>query len=89
MREIVHLQAGQCGNQIGAKVSPGSPSHYLTTNTAMLRIVRSLAWLAFNSQNHQREEFGESISSPLTAFIYYLKCAAMTLLLLDLAFIAP
>ena len=22
MREIVHLQAGQCGNQIGAKVSP-------------------------------------------------------------------
>jgi len=21
MREIVHLQAGQCGNQIGAKVS--------------------------------------------------------------------
>lgn len=23
MREIVHLQAGQCGNQIGAKVSNG------------------------------------------------------------------
>lgn len=23
MREIVHLQAGQCGNQIGAKVSKG------------------------------------------------------------------
>lgn len=23
MREIVHLQAGQCGNQIGAKVSYG------------------------------------------------------------------
>lgn len=22
MREIVHIQAGQCGNQIGAKVSP-------------------------------------------------------------------
>jgi len=22
MREIVHLQAGQCGNQIGAKVKP-------------------------------------------------------------------
>lgn len=22
MREIVHLQAGQCGNQIGSKVSP-------------------------------------------------------------------
>ena len=25
MREIVHLQAGQCGNQIGAKVSPERP----------------------------------------------------------------
>jgi hypothetical protein len=24
MREIVHLQAGQCGNQIGAKVSDRS-----------------------------------------------------------------
>lgn len=24
MREIVHLQAGQCGNQIGAKVSQDS-----------------------------------------------------------------
>ena len=23
MREIVHIQAGQCGNQIGAKVSAG------------------------------------------------------------------
>jgi hypothetical protein len=22
MREIVHIQAGQCGNQIGAKVKP-------------------------------------------------------------------
>ena len=77
MREIVHLQAGQCGNQIGAKVGPdrGSP------NTAMLRIVKSLA---FNSQNHEREEYGESNLSPLTAFIYYLNCAAMTLLLLDL-----
>jgi hypothetical protein len=29
MREIVHLQAGQCGNQIGAKVSgPGSREQY-------------------------------------------------------------
>jgi len=24
MREIVHIQAGQCGNQIGAKVRNGS-----------------------------------------------------------------
>ena len=72
MREIVHLQAGQCGNQIGAKVRPGS---------AILRIVN---FLAFNSQNHEREENGESNLSPLTAFIYYLKCVAMTLLLLAL-----
>lgn len=27
MREIVHIQAGQCGNQIGAKVS-GSHNSY-------------------------------------------------------------
>lgn len=25
MREIVHIQAGQCGNQIGAKVNISSP----------------------------------------------------------------
>lgn len=25
MREIVHIQAGQCGNQIGAKVGAGDP----------------------------------------------------------------
>lgn len=30
MREIVHIQAGQCGNQIGAKVS--------TTHFMLLRI---------------------------------------------------
>lgn len=29
MREIVHLQAGQCGNQIGAKVSCRSASHQI------------------------------------------------------------
>lgn len=31
MREIVHLQAGQCGNQVGAKVSLNN-WRYLTTN---------------------------------------------------------
>lgn len=30
MREIVHIQAGQCGNQIGAKVSQTGPRR---TNT--------------------------------------------------------
>lgn len=29
MREIVHLQAGQCGNQIGAKVSSRNECHTL------------------------------------------------------------
>lgn len=29
MREIVHIQAGQCGNQIGAKVSPLHPNTIL------------------------------------------------------------
>ena len=28
MREIVHLQAGQCGNQIGAKVTIDSMKFY-------------------------------------------------------------
>jgi len=29
MREIVHIQAGQCGNQIGAKVNIAfSPAYY-------------------------------------------------------------
>ena len=29
MREIVHMQAGQCGNQIGAKVSDIFLNNYL------------------------------------------------------------
>ena len=29
MREIVHIQAGQCGNQIGAKVSGPIPGFIL------------------------------------------------------------
>lgn len=35
MREIVHLQAGQCGNQIGAKVGrkhPETPSATIPVN---------------------------------------------------------
>ena len=35
MREIVHLQAGQCGNQIGAKVST-SLSFFLTLQVCVL-----------------------------------------------------
>jgi len=29
MREIVHIQAGQCGNQIGAKVSIPQKNTYM------------------------------------------------------------
>jgi hypothetical protein len=32
MREIVHLQAGQCGNQIGAKVSDLQYTYMYYTN---------------------------------------------------------
>lgn len=32
MREIVHLQAGQCGNQIGAKVGFACLVFYLLLN---------------------------------------------------------
>ena len=32
MREIVHLQAGQCGNQIGAKVRSTMMAVYVSTN---------------------------------------------------------
>ena len=36
MREIVHLQAGQCGNQIGAKVRITSKLHTLAFTTCVL-----------------------------------------------------
>lgn len=38
MREIVHIQAGQCGNQIGAKVS----SCFLTFRTCQNLLVHEL-----------------------------------------------
>lgn len=33
MREIVHIQAGQCGNQIGSKVCSFSSTYFDTVNT--------------------------------------------------------
>lgn len=39
MREIVHLQAGQCGNQIGSKVSKRRPNK--------LNKMASFFWLFF------------------------------------------
>ena len=38
MREIVHIQAGQCGNQIGAKVS--FPYFYVCIHTFILGTVK-------------------------------------------------
>lgn len=32
MREIVHIQAGQCGNQIGAKVRLSRPASWVPTS---------------------------------------------------------
>lgn len=40
MREIVHLQAGQCGNQIGAKVSLQLQSAQLLQDDCNLMFVR-------------------------------------------------
>ena len=33
MREIVHLQAGQCGNQIGAKVEKNCEENFRYTRS--------------------------------------------------------
>lgn len=35
MREIVHIQAGQCGNQIGAKVSDSFVFDLLNSNVGI------------------------------------------------------
>lgn len=42
MREIVHIQAGQCGNQIGAKVSEEDP-YFLIAITLACRIFNGLS----------------------------------------------
>lgn len=45
MREIVHLQAGQCGNQIGAKVSKVAISPFsFKLNNFHSEISYSLLW---------------------------------------------
>ena len=45
MREIVHLQAGQCGNQIGAKVSYVEVNFWNFCFTFDVRNCRLLSWL--------------------------------------------
>ena len=43
MREIVHIQAGQCGNQIGAKVKFYSPSISLFLSVSLPSLSFSLS----------------------------------------------
>lgn len=48
MREIVHLQAGQCGNQIGAKVSNDFNKHYLLECFLTQRTPQSMQFYLLN-----------------------------------------
>jgi len=41
MREIVHLQAGQCGNQIGAKVC------FKLLNNCQTQVSSSSTWISW------------------------------------------
>jgi len=41
MREIVHLQAGQCGNQIGAKVNKISATFFGYLRMVLLLVLGS------------------------------------------------
>ena len=50
MREIVHLQAGQCGNQIGAKVScheAQQSGKLVLQNLAWFKLIHSLIHFSF------------------------------------------
>ena len=51
MREIVHLQAGQCGNQIGAKVrrKPASPASLFLCKTFFLHPVTNCKFSTYIS----------------------------------------
>ena len=57
MREIVHLQAGQCGNQIGAKVREifyyrgQSLERARFSGSAIFRIIEHLGFTFFGLQN--------------------------------------
>ena len=43
MREIVHMQAGQCGNQIGAKVSAVNTGKAEQLEAIFVRVVAKFA----------------------------------------------
>ena len=62
MREIVHIQAGQCGNQIGAKV------RIVFIVFLVLNFFFSLAFYSlvlFNIVDHSYPGFGDSLLVPL------------------------
>ena len=49
MREIVHIQAGQCGNQIGAKVRTRFSFHSQKLNVFVNIILKYLIFIFFVS----------------------------------------
>jgi len=54
MREIVHLQAGQCGNQIGAKVC----SLFLSSAALYLfQLIKYIFWYTFERFCVFRQQF--------------------------------
>ena len=69
MREIVHLQAGQCGNQIGAKVSYFPPFVANFTH-------RSVGWL-LSSGRLSRTSMASTQQAPITATLIYNWSASM------------
>lgn len=62
MREIVHIQAGQCGNQIGAKVS-----YFFNKNLKYVRIL--LNWQF--GQSDQRARLNKKKKDFLIKWIDY------------------
>lgn len=62
MREIVHLQAGQCGNQIGAKVSYVEVNFWNFCFTFDARNCRLLSWLILPNHFIVLLQFWEVIS---------------------------
>lgn len=49
MREIVHLQAGQCGNQIGAKVSKNIKHAIMARFQRFIDLLKYLSHLDIHS----------------------------------------
>ena len=73
MREIVHVQAGQCGNQIGAKVRSKLETEYVyaVCNIARGRVYACLTKLRLNLKFGC--EYGEQFYSlPFTMFMSHM-----------------